>query len=231
MTAVIDTPSTNGKAPKAAAKPAPTAETPQVEISRIGRETLLVPIRGTSPLIMSKFSEKARRQMLDAQQGRRTPKQNRDPEAEYQAALYRMDGDRYGFPAVGFKAAMISASRFYGKAVTMTALRQFVFMKGELTSADPQMLVEIVGTPRMREDVVRLAGPSRSADLRFRPEFPEWSTTLTVLFVKNCISRESVLSLIDASGMGVGVGEWRPERDGEFGTFEIDPDREVTVLG
>jgi hypothetical protein len=28
--------------------------------------------------------------------------------------------------------------------------------------------------------------------------------------------------------MGVGVGEWRPERSGDFGTFAIDPDREIT---
>jgi hypothetical protein len=30
--------------------------------------------------------------------------------------------------------------------------------------------------------------------------------------------------------MGVGVGEWRPERDGDFGCFRIDPDSEVEVV-
>ena len=34
---------------------------------------------------------------------------------------------------------------------------------------------------------------------------------------------------IDAGGMGVGVGEWRPERDGYFGTFRVDPDQEVVI--
>lgn len=41
----------------------------QVQISRIGTETLIVPVVGTAPLIVHKFSEKAKRQMLDAMQG------------------------------------------------------------------------------------------------------------------------------------------------------------------
>ena len=28
----------------------------------------------------------------------------------------------------------------------------------------------------------------------------------------------------------IGVGEWRPEKDGSFGTYRIDPDRDVEVL-
>lgn len=201
----------------------------EIQIARIGTETVRVPILGTMPLIVSNFSEKAKRQMLDAQQGRKSPKQARDPEAEYQAAFYRTK-DGYGFPVTAFKQATVGAARFYGKDVRMTELRQFLFMRGELSENDRQALVEIVGTPRMREDVVRLGGVSRSADLRYRPEFPEWSTVLEVTYVKSSLSRDSVLSLIDAGGMGIGVGEWRPEHKGEFGTFCIDPSKEVEVI-
>lgn len=202
---------------------------PQLQISKIASETLAVPIVGTMPLIVHNFSEKAKRQMLDGQQGRKSPKRVRDPEAEYEAAFYRTK-DGYGFPVTAFKAATIGAARFYGKDVSMTALRQFLFMHGELSDADPQALVPIYGEPRMREDVVRLGGPSRSADLRYRPEFPEWSTTLLVTYVTSSLSRESVLSLVDAGGLGIGVGEWRPEKRGEFGTYQIDPSRVVEVI-
>jgi hypothetical protein len=198
----------------------------QVSISRIEAETLIVPIVGTAPLIVHKFSEKAKKQMLDAMQGRKSPKQPKDPEAEYQAAFYRTK-DGYGFPAVAFKAATVSAARFYGKDVTMTALRQFLFFKGVLSPADDQPLFEIVGEPRMREDVVTVG--MKGTDLRYRPEFPEWSTTLEVTYVKSMLTRESVLSLIDASGLGVGVGEWRPEKKGDFGTYAIDQTRDVEV--
>lgn len=203
--------------------------TEAIEINKIASETVSVPIVGTMPLIVHNFSEKSKRQMLDAQQGRKSPKQVRDPETEYNAAFYRTK-DGYGFPVTAFKACTVGAARFYGKDVRMTELRQFMFFHGQLSEKDPQALIEIVGTPRMREDVVRLGGPSRSADLRYRPEFPEWSATLLVTYVTSSLSRASVLSLIDAGGMGIGIGEWRPEKRGEFGTFKIDPSRDVEVI-
>jgi len=204
-----------------------TTETPRVEIDEIRAETILVPIIGTSPLIVHRFSEKAKRQMLDNMQGRKSPKEVKDPEGEYQAAFYRLKGERYGLPCIAFKAATIGGCRFYGKDITMTACKQFIFFRGEV-GEDGQMLAEITGEPRMREDVVRVG--RGGADLRYRPEFPEWSTVLTVTYVTAALTRGSVLSLIDAGGMGVGVGEWRPERDGDFGTYRIDPTRTVEVL-
>lgn len=201
--------------------------TPQVSISRIGTETLVVPIVGTSPLIVHKFGEKAKRIMLDNMQGRKNPKQSKDPEAEYEAAFYRHDDGGNGFPVIAFKAATVSAARFYDKSVSMTGLRQFIFMDAELSKVDGQKLVRITGEPHMREDVVRVG--MGGTDLRYRPEFTEWSTELVVVFVKSMLTRESVLSLIEAGGLGVGIGEWRPEKKGDFGTFRIDESRDVQI--
>jgi hypothetical protein len=198
-----------------------------IAIDKIQVEALSVPILGTSPLIVHRFSEKAKRQMLDAMQGRKTPKESKDPKAEYEAAFYRFPDGGYGFPVVAFKAATVDASRFYGKSVTKVGLRQFMFMRGEVGS-DGQQLARITGEPHMREDPVTVGRSGR--DLRYRPEFSVWSTSLHVIYVTSALTRSSVLSLIDAGGMGVGVGEWRPERDGDFGTYCIDPDREVEVL-
>lgn len=205
-----------------------TNSTANINISKIAAERMLVPIVGTTPLIVHKFSEKAKRQMLDAQQGRKAPKVARDPEADYRDSMYRT-ADGYGFPAVAFKACTVGAARFYGKDVKMTELRQFLFFKGVLSPADPQPLTPIEGEPHMREDVVRLG--ISGTDLRYRAEFTEWSALLDVTFVKSSLTQESVLSLIDAGGMGIGVGEWRPERKGDFGTFEIDSSREIQVVG
>lgn len=210
------------------------AALPTISISRIEARTIRVPIVGTSPLIVHNFSEKSKRQMLESQQGKRKPKENRDPEAEYLSSFYRIkeagSPDKFGFPVTAFKAATIGAARYYGKDVTMTGLRQVLFMRGRLTEGDPQQLVMIDGTPRMREDVVRLGGPSRSADLRYRAEFPTWSATLEVTYVSSSIDEGSVLSLVDAGGLGIGVGEWRPEHRGEFGTYQVDQSKKVERL-
>ena len=201
---------------------------PIIEIDRIPAETLLVPIVGTAPLVVHRFSEKAKQQMLDAMQGRKTPKQPKDPQAEYEAAFYRFSDGGAGMPVIAFKAATVGAARFYGSGVTMTGLKQYMFFRGEM-GVDGQMLARIRGEAKLREDVVRVG--RGGADLRYRPEFPEWRTTLEVTYVTSALTRNSVLSLIDAGGLGVGVGEWRPERDGYFGTYQIDPDGKVEVKG
>lgn len=80
----------------------------------------------------------------------------------------------------------------------------------------------------MREDVVRIG--MGTADLRYRPEFPEWTASLVVRFVASSISQESVLSLINAGGFGVGVGEWRPEKSGQNGQYRVDDSRAIEVV-
>lgn len=204
-----------------------TATTPVVQIQRIAAETISVPIVGTAPLIVHRWSEKAKQQMLDAQQGRKTPKQIRDPQADYESSLYRLK-DGYGFPVLAFKAATVAAARFFGKSVKMTELRQFLFMTGELSADGRDLLVPIIGEPKMREDMVRVG--MGGTDLRYRGEFPACSARLTVTYVTTALSRDSVLSLIDAGGLGVGVGEWRPEKRGQNGTYTIDDSATVDVI-
>jgi hypothetical protein len=197
-----------------------------IEIHQIAAETLLVPLVGTTPLIVHRFSEKAKRQMLDNMQGRKSPKQAKDPQAEYEAAFYRLGDGGYGFPSLAFKAATVGGARFYS-GVTMTALKQFMYLRGEVGD-DGRALTRIEGEPVMREDVVTVG--RNGSDLRYRPQFSEWRATLEVTYVTSALTRNSVLSLIDAGGMGVGVGEWRPEKDGDFGTYRVDPAREIEVV-
>jgi hypothetical protein len=200
----------------------------QIVISKIATETIRVPLLGTSPLITHKFSEKAKRQMLDAMQGRKSPKEPKDPEREYRDAAYRHDDGGYGIPAIAFKSATVSAARFFGKSVTMVGLRQTIFIAGEFSKGEGMMLARISGEPEMREDVVRVG--NGGTDLRYRPCWQDWTTSLDITYVKSMLTRDSVLSLVEAGGLGVGVGEWRPERRGEYGTYCIDPSRQVEII-
>lgn len=200
----------------ATASSSSSSSSKSVTIERLAVRNALVQIEGTTPLIVNKFSEKARQQMLDAQQGRKSAKLAKDPEALFLASIYRLPDNSCGFPATGFKAAIVGAGRhFHG--VTMTALRQAVFLPGE----GPDMLVRIEGEPAMREDAVRNA--NGGTDLRFRAQFWPWSTTLNVTYLPTLLpDLSSLVALIDAAGLG-GIGEWRPNKSatGSFGMFRV----------
>ena len=51
-------------------------------------------------------------------------------------------------------------------------------------------LVRIIAESRMRTDMVRVG--MGSADVRYRPEYPEWSATLTIEFNAGMISKKNI---------------------------------------
>lgn len=168
-------------------------------------------VNGTSPLICHRWSEKAKKQMLDKQMKRATKaKEAKDPEQDYQESLYPLPDGGYGFPAVAFKAAAVRAGT-YGD-LTMTFLRGAFHVAGEL--------VKIDGTPQPREDMVRLNG--KTADIRYRGEFSEWSAAVPVELNTSVLSIEQLVNLFTIAGFAVGVGEWRPEKNGQYGRFAVN---------
>ena len=195
------------------------AEMTAIEIPQMTTQTAVIPIKGLSPLIMHKWSEKAKKQMLDNMQGKKKSKELKDPEAEYRAAIYQLDKTRYGFPVVAFKAATVRGGKLMGQV--MTELRQLMSFKGEYSTICDQELAEIKGEPHMREDTVRLS--RAGSDLRYRPQFDEWEATLVIDFFPNLLSLDSLIALINFGGKTVGVGEWRPEKNGLYGTYEVVP--------
>lgn len=180
-------------------------------------QTIKLTVIGDSALICHAWSAKAKKQMLDKQMKKAVEKRAaKDPERDYEESLYHYPGGGFGFPAVGFKAAMVSACRF-ADGVKMTELRGALHIIGDM--------VKIEGEPRPREDMVRVG--MGVADIRYRGEFPKWRAQLTITFNASVISAEQIANLLNIAGFGVGVGEWRPERNGSFGRFHVASDKEA----
>jgi hypothetical protein len=172
-------------------------------------------VQGTSPLVMHKWSEKAKAQMRRKHAGDKSKNRDvRDPEAECESATYRLSDERVGIPAVAFKKAMITATD------KDMGLPKTLVRKGLFIHADESDLIAIE-TPgvKMREDVVRVG--MGSTDLRYRPEFREWGATLRLDFDQDLLTAESVVNLLNRAGFGVGIGENRPEKGGDWGRFEV----------
>jgi len=189
----------------------------KVSIGGISIKTFRLTLKGTSPLICHKFSDRAQDAMLAKQMktaDRKVGKETKNPHRDYEESLYVLKDGRYGFPISGFKNAAVDACSF------MDGMKKVV-MRGAFHIVDEhEGLAVIKGTPRMRKDNVRVG--MGTADIRYRGEFPiGWQTTLVVKYNENAVSIPQICQLFNAAGFGVGVGDWRPQKDGSYGMFEV----------
>lgn len=202
-----------------------------------------VRIVGDSPLIVHAWSDKGKQMILDAQTGKKKGKQKpkRVPAADFVEGAYWLtpkpeysddptdeevieafdkaiaEGARFGFPATAIKQAANSAAYRLGWVKNQSGLRGAWFIE-----ADENGLVEVHSdTPVIREDMVKIG--MGTADLRYRPQFNNWYCDLTISYnASGEFDLDSIINALNAGGYCVGIGEWRPERDGIFGRFHIE---------
>lgn len=207
-----------------------------IEIRPIEIQKTTVRIVGDTPLIMHAWSEKAKREMLEKQMKTTKSKarEAKNPVEDFIRSMYWLspmptdmseegfetaikNGARFGFPVTGFKQAAISAAYRMGWAKDKMSMRGAFFIDG-----DENQMIEIHSdTPIMREDMVKVG--MGTADIRFRGEFRNWYADLTVSYNKNGQhTLEQIINIINAGGYVCGVGEWRPERDGQYGMFHVE---------
>ena len=208
-----------------------------IELPRLDVQMMEITLIGDAPLIVHAWSVKSKREMLAKQtKAPKGPKSAKDPKKDFEESMYRLADGGYGFPSVAFKAAAITAVTSVS-GVTKVAARQAFHVVGEGVDQGGafegvqmrQNLARIEGSkPRMREDMVRVG--LGTADLRYRAEFWPWWSTILVRFNGSLLSTAQILNLFNYAGFGCGIGEWRPERDGENGMFHVATEAEIKAL-
>lgn len=207
-----------------------------IEIKPINIVTTTVRIAGDTPLIMHRWSEKAKRMILEKQmkKTKSSAKEAKNPIEDFIESVYWMDGKpseyteeafeeacrngaRFGFPVTAIKQATISSAYRNGITKDMASLRGAFFIAGD----GPDLLAEVKGcTPTMREDMVRVG--MGVADIRFRGEFANWYMDLQVSYNANgAYTLDQIINLINVGGFSCGIGEWRPEKDGNYGMYHV----------
>jgi len=202
------------------AKKVNTTEKP-IELPAMNIQHAEIVLVGDSSLISHKWSEKSKKEIRDKQQKKaKTAKDVRNPEAEFKDSLYHFEGGGYGFPAVAFKAAAVNACSHVDGITKVHARGAFHIMCE---------LIKIEGDePVQREDMVRVG--MGVADLRYRGDFKKWRCTVPIRFNANVLSLEQIINIFDTAGFSTGVGEWRPQKNGDYGMFHVARGEEENKL-
>lgn len=207
-------------------------EVTEVVIPQLKLKSAVIHVIGDTPLIVHKWSEKAKKEIRDKQMKKATTKKEaKDPVADFIDTLYWLDGEpedktmegfhkaitsgaRFGFPASGFKQAAIMGAYRLGVDIKTTVAKASIII--------PCEYIEIKGDAiTMREDMVKVGGVSKVADIRYRAQIENWEADIPVKYAENVISLEQVMMLFNYGGFACGVGEWRNEKNGTFGAFHV----------
>jgi hypothetical protein len=189
-----------------------------ISISEMNRNVAEFYVLGSTPLIMNRLSEKAKRELMypSAPKTRadKATKLKHDPVAEYRAAAYlNSDSTRPAYfhgPAAWFKKALSNAGLDMPGAAKA---------KLERLTAVTSTQIDIFGLPSLSATPVRDA--RGTPDIRFRPIFAEWACIVQIDYISSLLREQDISALFAAAGLIVGVGDNRPQKGGAFGKFRL----------
>ena len=191
-------------------------------------------IRGTAPLVVHKFSAKAKAMIRQKQEAgslanKGKSKSAKDFEEVFQGARHISTEGWDGIPAAAFRAGIISACRLIGFKMTLAKLSIFVAADGfDKTEGTPLVPILSPTEPERNESMVRLA--TGVCDISVRPMWRYWGAELRIQYDADQFTADDVRNLLARVGAQVGVCEGRPDSKSSagcgWGTFEL-----VTELG
>ena len=189
----------------------------QVGLQPIRIGTLIVPIKGKSPLLMDKMPQRVKDEILIKQTGisKSNKRKVRDTKEESLEAIHMTSKGQIGFPLEGFKKGMMECTsvvgdKFFSKKLVSGAVKIINAEEG------------LIPIKFKKQDILKHnIGPQT----KFTPQFHDWSCELNIQFDQNNISEQDIMTLVNYAGFYVGIGAWRPKGggggSGSFGMYEV----------
>lgn len=212
---------------------AKTTKSAEIDVIALKQEEITFCILGTTPFYCNRVAEKAKRELL-MPRGRLSTAQKaqnlkHDPENEYRNSPYLRRGNgptRIMMLSTAFKKAIAQTAIDMPTGVAKTQINRLTYVVDEY--------VPIWGVPLLHMAVVRSADMARTPDVRTRARINDWASKVTVRYVVPMLNDKKVSTLLAASGMICGIGDWRQEKgSGNNGLYEIvaeDDERFLAVI-
>jgi len=200
----------------------------QVAITPPNFQHLAINLRGTTPLVINRFSAKAMESIRRTQESgstarSRKTRESKDFDALFEGAKHISDEGWEGIHAAAFRNGAISACRACGFKMTHAKIA-FMVMQDGFDRVDGAPLVRLT-EGAAEQWVAPVRNKTGVVDLRCRPMYREWAATLRIRYDAGMLTADDVVNLISRVGLQVGIGEGRPDSKDSagigFGLFEI----------
>jgi hypothetical protein len=175
---------------------------------------------GESAFFCNRMAAKAKRSLLlpsgPLNKSQKATKLKHAPFAEYRDSPYIRQGQGETLlEMIGSapKMSIAAAALRMPTTVSKTEIKQLVRCPAEKVS--------LWGVPRLDMSVVRMAGISRTPDIRTRAKLDRWAMRVPIQWVEPMLNAKKVTQLTASAGFICGLGDWRIEKGGEYGGFRL----------
>lgn len=181
-------------------------------------KTVKVEIRGITPLLIHRFSEDAEQ----AKPNRRVEVKTRDPREEATKNAYIAKDGTYYFNAFAIPCSMGNAGANHKARGSRKSLR-FVVPSAVRLLTDAITILNGAGPAKDFEvDARPVTIPAtKGRVMRYRPRFDQWGAAFEMTINDDLLSVEMAHQLLNEAGLSIGIGDFRPEKRGPFGTFRV----------
>jgi len=169
-----------------------------------------VTIQGTTELLMHRPSSLIGNISKEQKQKEETPKQ------QAEKSLYVTDKGKLYQPSTHILGALVDA----GKSQQVVGKKKATYSKivGYAVQIEPY---EIEHKKQQWEVFSCLAVINRGRVLIHRPMLKNWELEFEVIFDEEQIPATILKEIFDRAGRFSGIGDWRPNKKGRFGKFQV----------
>ena len=159
-------------------------------------------------------------------------KKTYDPDEEAEMRTYKNDEGYLCVPSTQIRASILEASKVFkvGRSSAKTILNHLII--------EPFDLIELKsdkGKPITDYELdQRRVQVQRAGIIRTRPLVPEWTVEFTIIADDEIMNAtwgdqalDSLIKIVSDAGKKQGIGDYRPQKGGNFGRFEILEAKEV----
>jgi hypothetical protein len=140
-----------------------------------------------------------------------------DLEKEALKKLYVDNSGRIFQPAIHLERALIEAA----KKLKIKGAGKATFSKifGSMVSVEPAEIFHKIDHYEIFKCLVVIPA-TKGRVICYRPKFDKWTLRFFVL-AEDEIPGDAIREALDIAGRYVGIGDWRPEKKGKFGKFQV----------
>lgn len=186
-------------------------------------KTVTVTIKGTTALLQHRFGEQAE---IDVQKSTRrmTVQTTETPREAATKVCYKTTEGKFYFPGAAISRLLREAGGNH-KLKQSRKSAKFLIPAAVLVPQDAIIITNGDGKTPVKDFEVDsrpvVIPATKGRVMRHRPRFDCWSATFHLEVDEDILPAEFIHQLMTEGGSKIGIGDFRPEKGGPFGRFQV----------